>query len=114
MLTTSSVFSLVGALVGAGAYATEAPVAAAVPHPQQAVADIHRARVEIYCGHNTLAVAGIRAASERLRASSALVPSATFAALDRAAWHARNNHHERAEQALDAALERIAADAEPA
>ena len=76
--------TLVGARVGAGAYANDAPVA------------------------------GNRAASEQLRASSAVVPSATFAALDQAAWHARNHHHERAEQALEVALAHIAAAAKQA
>jgi hypothetical protein len=95
-------------MVGAGAYAPVMPVSAAEPVPGQAVADIQRARVEIYCGHGWQAVAVIRAASQQLRDSTARVSGETFAALDEAAWLARHDQYARAEQALDTALVGIA------
>ena len=105
MFTTTTMFTLIGALVGAGAYAPEAPVVAAIaPIPLQAVADVRRARVDIYCGHNAQAVAGIRSASATLRVSNATVPAEALAALDQAAWMMRHDEYVRAEQALDAAL----------
>ncbi|KQV78906.1 hypothetical protein [Rhizobacter sp. Root1221] len=99
--------TLVKALVGATAYAQPAPSAAVEPIPVQAVAHIHRARVDIYCGHNTEAVAGIRAASEQLRTSSAVVPAETFAALEQAAWLTRHDQYLQAEEALETALARM-------
>jgi len=108
MSNTPSLFTLVSALAGASAYAPVLPASAAEPIPRQAVADIQRARVEIYCGHSWQAVAVIRAASQQLRASSAAVPAETFAALDEAAWLARHDQYMRAEQALDTALVGIA------
>ena len=84
------------------------PAAAAETIPVQAVVELQRARVEIYCGHNSQAVAGIRAASRQLRASPAAVPAQTFATLDEAAWLTRHDQYVRAEQALDKALLQIA------
>jgi hypothetical protein len=110
MFNASSMPTMLGALVGATAYA-HAPSAALEPIPAQALANIHRARVEIYCGHNGLAVAVIRSASQQLRDSTCAVPPGTFAALDEAAWLARRDDYERAEQALDTALAHIAAPA---
>ncbi|HET7865089.1 MAG TPA: hypothetical protein VFL86_11860 [Burkholderiaceae bacterium] len=103
------VFTLVSALAGAGAYAHEThepPAEAATRHnaAQQAVTQIRLARVEIYCGHNALAIAGIRTAREQLHASASPVPAESLAALDRAAWLTLHDQYTQAEQALDTAL----------
>jgi hypothetical protein len=107
MSTATSTLTLVKALVGATAYAQPLTAAVLEPIPVQAVAAINRARVEIYCGHNAEAVAGIRAASQQLRASSAVVPAETFVALEQAAWLARHDQYVQAEQALETALARV-------
>jgi hypothetical protein len=109
MTSYTPVFTLVSALAGAGAYAHEAhepPTDAAARRnaSQQAAAHIRLARVEIYCGHNALAMAGIRTAREQLRASAGPAPADTLAALDQAAWLTLHDQYTLAEQALDAAL----------
>jgi hypothetical protein len=111
MFTSPSMLTLVGALVGAGAYAPEPPAdAAAGPLlPPQVAAEIRRARVEIYCGHNAAALAGIRTASRQLRAGGGAMPARTLAALDQAAWLARHNRHAAAELALEDALNQLPA-----
>jgi len=110
MSNNTSMATLVGALVGAGAYgpATSAAAVASVPlrAPLQAISQIQHARVEIYCGHNAQAVADIRAASQQLR-SAGRAPSLALAMLGEAAWLARQNQYERAAQALEAALLQI-------
>lgn len=110
MFTKVSIFTLVSALVGVSAYAQAEPAAAGEPIPVGAVTDIRRARVEIYCGHNSQAVVGIRAASQQLRASTAAVPPEALAALDQADWLVRHDQYARAAQALDSALAHIASD----
>jgi hypothetical protein len=110
MVNTSSMFTLVSALVGAGGYVQTNPVAAPAPVPEQVVFDLKRARVDIYLGHNSQAVAGIRAAGRQLRALPGAVPARTFAMLDEAAWLTRHNEYARAEQVLDKALSQIATD----
>jgi len=112
MFTSTPPFSLVSALVDAGAYAGafadgQLTVHAVPPIPFQALADINHARVEIYCGHNASAVADIRAACECLRSSAAAVPAETFAALDRAAWLTRHDQCSLAQLALEGALAHI-------
>jgi hypothetical protein len=109
MTSYTPLFTLVSALAGAGAYAHEAhepPAEAAARRnaSQQAAAQIHHARVEIYCGHNASAMAGIRTARERLRASASPVPAESLAALDQAAWLTLHDQYVQAEQALEAAL----------
>jgi hypothetical protein len=108
MLTSTPVFTLVSALAGAGAYAHEQPAdAGASDHAAQVVAHILHARVEIYCGHNAAAIAGIRTAREQLQASAGAVPVESLAALDQAAWLTRHDHYALAELALEAALNHL-------
>lgn len=105
----SSTVTLVSALLGAGGYAQAMPVTAAEPAPAQAVAvaELQRARVDIYLGHNREALAGIRSASRHLLASPAAVTAQTFTTLEEAAWLTRHDEYRRAEQALDQALLQI-------
>ena len=119
MTSYTPVFTLVSALAGAGAYAHEAPeppadAAARRAASQQAAAHIHHARVEIYCGHNAAAVAGIRTAREQLRASSSPVPAESLAALDQAAWLTLHDQYVQAEQALETALAHLPPSVRPA
>jgi hypothetical protein len=115
MLTTPSLLTVAGAAVGAGAYAQERPDAADLPLiPVQATIDIHRARIEIYCGHNALAVASIRAASRQLLASAAVAQAEALAALELAARLTRQDKYGQAEQALEAALAHLRAGFGPA
>jgi hypothetical protein len=104
---STSMLGLVGALVSAGAYATpESSVPAeAIPVPVEAVAEIRRARVELYCGQDARAVADIRAARGRLREGAAGLRGDVVAALDEAAWLARRGRLEAAERALQNALD---------
>jgi len=111
MFTRKPIVSLVTALVGATTYAQAEPAAAANPIPLEAVTEIRRARVEIYCGHNSEAVSGIRAAGRQLRALSSAVPPEVIAALDQADWLVRHRQYDRAEQALDTALAHMAPNA---
>ena len=104
MFTSTSMLTLVSALVGAGAYAQDVPAETAPAVPLAAVADIRRARVEIYCGHNSQAVASIRAARNQLTSLSASASARTLAALDQAARLTRQNQYTRAELALESAL----------
>lgn len=110
MFNSSSSFPLIGALVGASAYAQAVPPFAEPMVPIQAVENIQRARVDIYCGHRMQAVADIRAARQQLRASGAKLSPKTLAALDEAAWLTRRRQHALAEQSLDSVLQQLAAD----
>lgn len=108
MFNSTPVFTLVSALASAGAYAHERPAdAAASGNAALVVASIRHARVELYCGHNESAIAGIRSAREQLRASAGVVPAESLAALDQAAWLTRHDHYALAEQALEAALDHL-------
>jgi len=100
-----SKLSLVGALLSATAYGGEGVPNAPSPVPEQAVAEIRSARVQLYCGHHLQAMADIRAARGRLEEGVPLAP--TRAALDEAAWHARHGRFQDAEAALDDALARL-------
>ncbi len=108
MFNATPVFTLVSALASAGAYAHEPPAEAGTPGTAaRVVASIRHARVELYCGHNESAIAGIRNAREQLRAAAGVVPVESLAALDQAAWLTRHDHYVLAEQALDAALDHL-------
>ena len=111
MFDKPSAFTLVGAVLGASAYAQPLPAAAQEPMPAQAVENIQRARVAIYCGHRLEAVADLRAASQQLRAAGVQLAPGTLAALDKAVWLARRNDHVQAEQSLDTVLAQLAVDA---
>ena len=108
MLTSStSMLSLVGALLSAGAYGADGADAATPPLPLQAAADIRRARVQLYCGHDAQAMADIRSARGLLDRSGEAPVAHARAALDKAAWLARRGHFQDAEAALDEALARL-------
>ena len=111
MFNSTSAFTLVGAVIGASAYAKPLPAAAQEPIPLQAVECLQRARVAIYCGHRLQALSDIRAAGQQLRASGAKVSPETLAGLDETAWLARRNEHVLAERSLDDVLNHIAVDA---
>lgn len=111
MLTSTSMLSLVGALVSAGSYCQPDELPATAPAvTAQAVADIRRARVELYCGHDGQAVVDMRAARASLQKAVGVTPALALAALDEAAWHTRRGRYESAELALDHALERLQPD----
>ena len=96
--------SLVGALLSAGTYMPDDAVAATRPVPRQAVADIRRARVELYCGNDAQAVETIRAARSRLGDRAGVPTARARAVLDKASWLARHGRFQDAVQALDHAL----------
>ena len=100
-----SMLSLVGALLSATAYGSEGVPAAPSPVPEQAVAEIRSARVQLYCDHDVQAMADIRAARSRLEDGAPLARARS--ALDEAAWHARHGRFQDAELALDDALARL-------
>ena len=107
--------ALAGALPGAGAHRPEAHAATpATLVPAEVLAEIRRARVELYCGRDAQAVADIRAAREQLRRCGAPRHVVALQALDAASWLARHGHTMEAEDALDAALTRLEAAATPA
>ncbi len=111
MFNNTSTTRLVGALAAASSYVpamTGATAAAAGPMSAPAVAELRKARVEIYCGHNNQAEAGIRAARRQLHASSFASSSPIFATLDEASWLTRHDQYELAEHALDKALDQLA------
>jgi len=107
MFTSTSMLSLVGALLSAGAYGADGASTAAPQPPLQAAADIRRARVQLYCGHDAQAMADIRAARERLDAHGDAPDAQARAALDQAAWLARRGRFQDAEAALELALARL-------
>lgn len=108
MFTGPSSLSLVGALVSAGAYAQPLTAAAQAPVPVQAVENILRARVDIYCGHHRQAMAEIRAARQQLSSPGSTMAAEALAALEEAAWLTRRHQHVLAEQALAAVWAQIA------
>jgi hypothetical protein len=104
----STPFHLAGAVVSAGAYAPDLrghPAAQQVP--AEVLAEIRRARVELYCGQDAQAVADIRAAREQLRRCGAPLHAIALQALDVASWLARHGHTMQAEEALETALVRL-------
>lgn len=101
---------LAGALVNAGAYTPDAHAASAGAFvPAEVLAEIRRARVQLYCGQDIQAVAEIRAAREQLRRCGAPLQVVALQALDAASWLARHGHTFEAEDALEAALARLQA-----
>jgi hypothetical protein len=98
------------ALVSAGAYVPDHHTEAAVVLvPAEVLAEIRRARIELYCGHDVQAVADIRAAREQLRRCAPPLQVVALQALDAASWLARHGHTNEAEDALDTALARLEA-----
>lgn len=99
--------TVVGALIGATTCVHPANAAmATVPTP--AIDAIQRARVDIYCSHNTLALVNIRAAGVNLQKHLAPISVAAITALDQAAWSTRHQDYRQAVQALDRALLQLA------
>lgn len=94
----------VDAMVGATAYAHPHTEARDFPHSTAAMAHVERARVDIYCDHNNLAIAAIREARRELKAMSSPGVADALAALAEASWMARHNDFLRAELALEHAL----------
>lgn len=93
------------ALVQASAYG-EPPHGEAQPmrHPELLLADILAARVDLYCDHNGLAVADIRAARRHLQEADPAVQQAVLMSLNRAAWLTRHDDFDGAQAALEDAL----------
>jgi hypothetical protein len=100
MLT--SPLGLIGALAGAIAYgpAPELGRAELAPEVRET---IRAACVELYCGHNAVALTDIRAARRQLQAG-AQVSAQALSQLDRAAWLVRQDDYVHAEEALQAVL----------
>ena len=90
MFNNTSSTRFVGALAAASSYVPAMTAVAPEPMSEHAVAELRKARVEIYCGHNNQAVAGIRAARRQLHASSMASSSPIFATLDEASWLTRH------------------------
>lgn len=112
MFTSASTIGVLAALVGASAYHAPDPASsAAQARCGPAATDIRRAQVELYCGHTDLALAGIRAARQRLQLAHEPIDADAVAALDRAAWLTRKGRVADAEQAMQEALARLQADA---
>ena len=107
MFSNTSTTRFVGALAAASSYAPAVSAAATEPVSAYAVAELQKARVEIYCGHSDQAVAGIRAVRRELHASSVASTSPIFATLDEASWLTRHDQHLLAEHALDKALDQL-------
>jgi hypothetical protein len=78
-------------------------------HPERLLADIQAARVDLYCDHNDLAVADIRAARRHLEEADPAVQQAVLTSLNRAAWLARHDDFEGAERALEQAVGQLRA-----
>ena len=106
-----SLSPLIPALIGAGAYCQDGQDGQDARDrgrraqlPPQALADVRRARVELYCDHEAQALLCIRAALSLLSHSPEPVSPELMAALTQAAWLARHGRYVAAEAALDAAL----------
>jgi hypothetical protein len=110
MLKSTSMLGLVSALVSASAYSPAEATTTAMQAPVEAMADLRRARVELYCSHDALAVANIRAAREQLRRHGSPLLGDAMTMLDQAAWLVRHGHLEAAEEALQHAIARLEAD----
>lgn len=105
MNTPLSLSPLIPALIGAGAYSQDAHDAEhRAQLPQQVLADVRRARVELYCDHDAQALQCIRAALSVLVNSPDPVSPELVGSLVRAAWLARMGHYVDAEAALDVVL----------
>jgi len=105
MNTPLSLSPLIPALIGAGAYTPDPRDAARHAQlPPQALADVRRARVELYCDHKAQALLCIRAALILLGDSPEPVSPALMGSLAQAAWLARQGRYVAAEAALDAVL----------
>lgn len=103
-------FTTIHALVGAGAYVPPRPTLPPnIPVPHEAIENIMRARVDIYCGRNQQAVADIRAARSQLRSSHATVSPEAYVGLDEASWCTRHHDHVTAERSLESVLDLILA-----
>lgn len=92
------------AMVGATAYAHPHLEAHDFPHSTAAMAHVERARVDLYCDHNNLAIAAIREARRELKTTSSPGVADALTALDEASWMTRHNDFLRAELALEHAL----------
>jgi hypothetical protein len=111
MFKSTSMLGLVSALVSASAYSPAEAATSSERAPVQAMAELRRARVELYCSHDAQAVANIRAAREQLRRHASPLLSDAMTMLDQAAWLVRHGHLEAAEEALQHAIARLEADA---
>lgn len=106
MTRSESMYSLVGAVVGAGAYEFDGHdrQAAHDAFSAEALADVRAARVELYCVHTERVLDAIRDARHHLEMAAGALPSGALTALDRAAWHARRDHFDETLAALESAL----------
>lgn len=104
-------FEPVFALVHAASYPDEPLAEDGQPSTDPAEtllrADIQAARVDLYCDHNDRAVADIRAARKHLAQSHTTHRVDVLNALNRAAWLARHDAYEQAEQALEQAMNHL-------
>lgn len=104
-MTSSFSSTALSAMVSAVSHEPEGPLADAAAHLDPRVrAEIDHARVDLYCGRDTEAVANIRAAREHLRESAGLSHVQALTDLDEAAWFARLGRTAPAELALERAL----------
>lgn len=116
MMTASSSVSLVGAVLGAGAYSR--PLFSAERESARSLNQMRRtkllgtlrdAQVHLYCDHTADAMAGIRAAQADLPQAGLEQDTSTIgAALARAAWLARHHQYHAAHEELEDARHGIA------
>lgn len=105
MIRSGSMLGVVAAMLGIGIYGTQVLPAVPTPGiPDEVIADIRRARVDLYCSNDSRAVAAIRSARQQLRGQGAPVHAGMLKALDEAAWQVRQHHFREAEDALEDAL----------
>jgi hypothetical protein len=69
--------------------------------------EVRKAQVELYCDHRDGALSAIRRAKHALEEIGSPSAFVGLAALDEAAWHARNNHTTLAVDLLGAAKDRL-------
>lgn len=116
MFTSPTTLGVLAALVGASAY--DGPqarlLAAAAQDCELAAAEIRRAQVELYCGHDAQAALEIRSARTHLNLPYDRRYGDALAGLDRAAWMARQGRLTEAEDALQDALTLLRAALAPA
>src|SRR4051794_30592689 len=107
MSTLFSRHAAVAALASALAYSAAAPPEPTIEVPGEALSEIRRARLELYCGHDRAMQAQVRAACEHLRDSGCTGAEAAVVTLASAAWLARRGQFQSAGDALNRALAQL-------
>jgi hypothetical protein len=109
MSSLLSKHAAVAALASAVAYSAAAAPAPTIEVPEEALSEIRRARIELYCGHDRAMQSQVRAAREHLRDSGCRGAEAAVVILANAAWLARRGRFQAAGEALNRALAQLTA-----